>query len=88
MALDINNMIFIVHMVIWEQEKIPMYFKKQAPIKAQSGVQVGTLLFDKISTKIPAKYSNYNNIFLAKNVVKLPENIRMNKHAIKLEKDK
>ena len=57
-----------------------MYFKKQA--------QVGALLFDKPPIEIPTKYSNYNNVFLAKNIVKLSENTRMNKHAIKLEESK
>ena len=29
-ALDANNKIFIVHVAIWEREKIPVYSKKQA----------------------------------------------------------
>ena len=35
-----------------------------------------------------AKYSNNSNIFLIKNVAKLPKNSGMNKYAIKLEKSK
>ena len=35
-----------------------------------------------------AEYSNYNNVFLVKNTAELPDNSEMNKHAIKLEKDK
>ena len=34
------------------------------------------------------EYSNYSNVFSAKNVAKLPENTGMNKHAIELEKSK
>ena len=59
---------------------MPMYSKKQA--------QVRVLLFDKASTKVLAEYSNYNNIFLTKNAVKLLENTGINEHAIELEKGK
>ena len=67
-------------MIIREQEKIPMHSKKQA--------QVGALLFDKAFIKIPIKYSNYSNIFSAKNAVELPENIEINEYAIKLKEGK
>ena len=36
-----------------------IYFKKQAHVVA--------LLFDKASTEILAKYSNYSNVFLTEN---------------------
>ena len=65
-----------------------MQFKKQVQIKSQSGVQIGTLLFNKIFTEVPAEYFNYNNIFLIENVAKLLENTKINKHIIKLEEDK
>ena len=35
-----------------------------------------------------AKYSDYNNVFLIKNIAKLLENIRINEYTIKLEKNK
>ena len=35
-----------------------------------------------------AEYSNYSNIFSAKNTAKLPKNTGMNEHAIKLEEGK
>ena len=59
---------------------MPVYFKKQA--------KDGALLFDKAFTKILAEYSNYSNIFSVENAIKLLENIRINKHAIILEKSK
>ena len=34
------------------------------------------------------EYFDYNNVFLAENIIKLLENIRINKHAIKLKKGK
>ena len=59
---------------------MPVYFKKQA--------HVGALLFDKAHTKVPVKYFNYSNVFLAENIGKLPENTEMDKYDIKLEEDK
>ena len=71
---------FVVHMAIREQEKMPVYSKRQ--------VQVGALLFNKVFIEVPVEYSNYSNIFSVENVVELPENIRINKYAIKLEEGK
>ena len=34
------------------------------------------------------KYSNYNNVFLAKNIAELLENTKINQYAIELEEDK
>ena len=67
-------------MAIWKQEEMPVYFKRQA--------QVGVLLFDKALTEILEESSDYSNIFLAENAAELPENIRINEHAIKLEEGK
>ena len=57
-------------MAIWEREKMPMYSKKQAQIKAQ----IGALLFNKAPTRVLAKYSDYSNVFSAEYIVELPEN--------------
>ena len=67
-------------MAIQEQEKILVNFKKQA--------QVGVLLFNKAPTEISAEYSDYNNVFLAKNIAELPENTKIDKYVIKLKEDK
>ena len=61
-----------------------MHFKKQAQIEAQ----VGALLFNKAPTEVPIEYSDYSNVFSAEYAAKLPENIGINKHAIKLEEGK
>ena len=79
-ALDIDSKTFVVHVAIREQEEMPMHSERQA--------QVGALLFDKAPTKVPAEYSNYSNVFSAKNAVELPENTGMNEHAIELEEGK
>ena len=70
----------MMYMAIQEQEKMPVHSKRQA--------QIGALLFDEASTKVPAEYSNYNNVFLAENIVELPENTKINEHAIELEVSK
>ena len=54
-ALDANSKTFMMHMAIWEWEKMPVHSKRQA--------QVGALLFNKAPTEVPAEYSNYNNVF-------------------------
>ena len=61
-----------------------VHSKKQAQIKAQ----VGALPFNKALTEVPAKYSDYSDVFSAKHAAELPENIGINEHAIELEKGK
>ena len=85
-ALDADSKTFVVYVAIWEGEKMPVNLKKQAQIEARA--QVGALLFDKAPTEVLAEYSNYSNVFSAKNVAELLENTGMNKHAIKLKKSK
>ena len=71
---------FMIYVAIQKQEKMLVYFKKQA--------QVGALPFDKAFTKILAEYSNYSKVFSMKNIAELLENTKMNKYAIKLEENK
>ena len=61
---------------------------KKAQIEAQSGAQVGALLFDEAPTEVLAEYSDYSNVFSAENAVELPKNTEINEHAIELEKGK
>ena len=79
-ALDIDSKTFVVHMIIWEQEEMPVHSKRQAQVEA--------LLFNKAPTAVLAEYSNFNNVFLAENTAKLPENTGINKHTSKLEESK
>ena len=67
---------------------MPIYFEKQAQIKAKSGAEIRVLLFDKAFIEILAEYFNYSNFFLTKNVTEFSENIKINKYTIKLEEDK
>ena len=74
MALIVDNEMFMMHIAIREREKMPMHSKKQAQVRA--------LLFDKASTEVPVKYSNYNAIFSAENAAELLKNTRINEHVI------
>ena len=84
--MDVNNKTFVVHVTIKKREEMPVHSERQAQIEAQSGAQVGALLFDRVPNKVRSEYSDYNNVFSAKNVVELPENPKINEHAIKLDK--
>ena len=88
MALDADSETFVVHVAIRERKKMVVNSGRKAQIEAQSGAQVGTLLFDKAPTKVSAEYSDYSNIFSSENAAELLENTGMNKYAIKLEEGK
>ena len=80
MALDVNNKTFVIYVVIWEWEKMLVYSKKQAQVKA--------LLFDKALTEVLVEHFDYSDVFSAEYIAELPKNIRLNEYAIKLEEDK
>ena len=77
-----------MHVAIREQEEMAMNPDRKAQIEAQSGAQVGALLFDEAPTEVPAEYSDYSDVFSAENAAELPENTGMNEHAIELEEGK
>ena len=59
---------------------MPVYSKKQA--------QIEILLFDKAPIEVLAEYSNYSNVFLAKNLLELSKHTRINNHAVELKEYK
>ena len=78
--LDADSKTFIMHVAIRKQKEMSVHSEKKA--------QVRDLLFNKARISIPVEYSDYSDIFLAKNVAELLENTGINKHAIKLEESK
>ena len=54
-------------------------------VHSKKQVQIRALLFNKAFIEVLVEYSDFNNVFLAKNAAKLPENIGINEHAIELE---
>ena len=87
-ALDADSETFVVHVAIREQEEMAMNPDRKAQIEAQSGAQVGALLFDEAPTEVPAEYSDYSDVFLVENAAELRKNTGMNEHAIELEEGK
>ena len=87
-ALDTDSEIFVMHVTIREQEEMVVNPGKKVQIETQSRAQVGALLFNKAPIEVSAEYSDYSNVFSAKNVAELPENTGINEHAIKLEKSR
>ena len=87
-ALDADSETFVVHVAIWKCEEMAINHDRKAQIEAQSGTQVGALLFDEAPTEVPVEYSDYSDVFSTENAAELPENTGMNEHAIELEEGK
>ena len=90
--MDADSKTFVIHVAISERKEIVMDPVKKAQIKVQSGAQskaqIGTLIFNKVSTKVLAEYSDCSNVFSAENVTKLLENTRINEYTIKQKENK
>ena len=77
-----------MHVTIQEREEMVVNPGRKTQIEAQSGTQVGALLFDKAPTEVLAEYSDYSDVFLAENAADLSENTKINKHFIEREEGK
>ncbi len=77
-TLDENSETFLVYVATLEATTIH-------PSRA---AQIAALQWDKASTKIPTKYSDYADVFSSDLVIKLSKNTRINEHAIELLKGK
>ena len=86
--MDADSKTFIVYVAIQEQEEMVVDPGKKAQIEAQSKAQVRVLLFNKASTKVPAEYFDYSNVFSAKNIAELSKNTGMNEYAFELKEGK
>ena len=89
-ALDEELNIFVVHVAALEAplSGITIYPSQAAQILDSNFVHVATLKHDKVPTEVPAKYSDFSNVFLEKKALVLLEQTDLNEHAIKLERDK
>ena len=87
-ALDTDSKTFVMHVAIREREEMAMNPDRKAPIEAQSGAQVGALLFNEASTEVQVEYSDYSDVFSAEIAAELPENPGINEHTIELEEGK
>ena len=72
-ALSANDKTFVVYIVALEEPTtMPIYPFCQAQVTALTSKETG----------IPAKYSNFSNIFFSDSMVELPEHTEINDHSI------
>ncbi len=62
---------------------MPIHLSKASQVQ-DNPAQIAALQWDKALTKIPAKYSDYADVFSSDLAIELPENTGMNKHVIEL----
>ncbi len=62
---------------------MPIYPSKASQVQ-DNPAQIAALQWNKAPTEIPAKYSDYADVFSLDLAMELPENTGMNKHAIEL----
>ena len=86
--MDADNKTFVLHIAIWQQKEMVVDLGRKAQIEAQSGAQVGALIFNEAPTEVSAEYFDYSNIFLVENAAEFPENTGINKYTIKLKEGK
>ncbi len=79
-AMDENSETFVIDMSALDVAESSIHHFQAA--------QIAALQWDKALTKIPAKYSDYADIFSSDLAIKPPKNTGMNEHAIELIKEK
>lgn len=89
MVLDVKSEIFDMHIGVLEAPLLGLtiHLSRRAQIGDESA-QIAALNQNKAPIKVLAKYSNFANMFLAKEVLVLLKEIELNKYAIKLEEAK
>ncbi len=75
-ALNRNSETFVMHVSALDVAELLIHPSRTA--------QIAALQWDKAPTKIPAKYSDYADIFSSDLAMELPENTGINEHAIEL----
>ena len=68
--------------------KMPIYPSRAAQVDGGEAIQIAALNQKEAPTEVPAKYSDFSNVFSAKEALILPEQTEFNEHAIKLEEGK
>ena len=89
-ALDENFETFVVHIAALEAplSGMTIYLSQAAQILDNNSMQVATLKQDEALTEVPAKYSDFSDVFSEKEALVLPGRTDLNEHAIKLKGDK
>ena len=85
-ALDPESETFVVYVASFNSDTSPSSFPLELDVHPSRRPQISGLIAEEASTKVPAKYSDFADIFSLDLASKLPEHTGINDHAIKLVK--
>ena len=83
-ALDLESKTFIVHVTSLSSDALPSYSPLELNVHPFRRPQVSGLIADEASTKVPAKYSDFADVFSPNLASELSKHIGINDHAIEL----
>ena len=84
-TLDPESETFVVHVVSLSSDMLPSSSPLELNVHSSCRPQVSGLIAKKTSTKVPAKYSNFADVFSPDLASELPKHTGINDHIIKLE---
>ena len=82
--LDPESEAFVVHVASLSSDALPSSSSLKLDVHLSRRPQVSGLIAEEVSTKVPAKYSNFADVFSPDLASELLEHIGINDHAIKL----
>ena len=83
-ALDLESKTFVVHVALLSSDVLPISFPLELNVHPCRRPQVSSLIAEEAPTKVPAKYSDFTDVFSPDLVSKLLEHTGINDHAIEL----
>ena len=83
-AFDLEHETYVVHIGLVSSNTSPSFFLLELNIHPFCRPQVSGLIVKKAPTKVPAKYSDFADVFSSDLASELPEHTGINDHAIKL----
>ena len=83
-ALDPEHKTYVVHVGSVSSDASPSSSLLKLDVHSFRRPQISGLIAEEASTKVPAKYSDFVDVFSPDLVSKLPKHNRINDHAIKL----
>ena len=88
-ALDPEHETYVVHVGSVSSDALPSSSASQLKLNVHPfrRPQISGLIAEEVPTKVPAKYSDFADIFSTDLASELPKHIEINDHAIELVKD-
>ena len=86
--IDVESKTFVVHVAELEALEMTIYPLQTAQITGNNPIQVAALKQNEILIEVLVEYSNFADVFSAKEALVLPEYIELNEHSIELENSK